>query len=428
MDYDSSDLVTLYSLGVMWHVFAESLACDAGSVSSTLFDEGTAWEYSVWKGSHGGIGLDVLLASAVASALEMRGLDSLAGFARHAASHGFHEGYGWEWSSNSFRFRCDPGAVAGFISEYSMVLAIAASISRCRSPACLAHLAYLLLEPVSRRILGGMGGLLDLVLDRVDIALSRVVYEGLQGVDRGCVVRVRLDGAGEWIWDSRDPGEWWASRWLAGLLAWKSVELLVDRYGPGVLAWPPARRHPLYVSRHLGPVLDKVSKSIPGLEWLWEASGLPDRWPVEPAPWELLAVVPGWECRDLGELAAYGFRTAWSNVVDGVLGSAGVGRGLRGLVSGLAAPFGLVLEDARRGTVIARVSKDEIGGLAGSGGACSVCGRSPIIIDRLCLGCLVRRLLPYAVVYGRGEIPFAKRLTSIVMSERAGKRVLTGLW
>ncbi len=417
MGSDRSDLVALYGIGVMWRVFAGNLACDAGSVSSTLGKDGIERGYHAWPGVPGGAGLDVLLASAVAVALEGRGFSDLAGFVSYTVSQGPRsvDGLGEDASSG---LHCDPDVMAGFIREYSTMLSVTASISRCRSPACLAHLAYLLLEPVSRRILGsikGVSGLLDSVFDRLDLALSRVVYEGLHDAEGGCIVRVWLDGVEEWVWDSRDPGEWWASRWLAGFLAWKSVEPLVDGYGPGVLAWPPARRHPLYVSRHLGPVLDKVSKSIPGLEWLWKASGLPDRWPVEPAPWELLVVVPGWECRDLGELATYGFRMAWDSVVRGVLDFAGAGGKIRSLGSGLTAPFGLVLEDARRGTVIARVRVDS--------------DRSPTIVDGgLCLGCLVRRLLPYAVVYGGGEVPFAKRLASIVMSGRAGRRILTGLW
>ena len=577
MGRGGADWLGVLGLAVLWHdppwkpwgITGHRVSGSGGDVPERIVNAMGEWkgkvqaEYKRLIEGAGGIPSherqSVILVAAVAVKLEEKGLEDLAGYVRRAGSiiagrdpwsgtvraadvlaaaldrlllekatggkqardagvqlvNPFNPNH----KLNSIPDEIDARLIADFINEYAEALATAASISKCKSPVCLLHLAYLLLEPVWYKVTGKSGRVYappadtriptHTVFDHVDAALTTLLWvaHGGEGDPSGCIVVVDLAGVQSWIRESRRLRDLWASSWLASLLAWKSVEYLVDVYGPGAMIQPPGRLHPFYTSKHLGPVLDKTSKSIPRMDWLWEASGLSLRWPVDPvSPSRVTIALPEEACSDAENMIKDGYIRAWRMILEEVvketeyLISEQNNREQNNdetlkLVRSLEPPLALrvikvsIREAFNRAKKLARergldpevyskllfyplvmlsmIPEEEAKTrLVASGRRsgpvyhklathiynkrdriefCTVCGHGVAVIDgeriqgynqryrvlageigrdRLCPYCLAKRLLRYVLTKYDDEIPLAKRLTGIPMSEEARRRLM----
>ncbi|MCE4605943.1 MAG: type III-B CRISPR-associated protein Cas10/Cmr2 [Desulfurococcales archaeon] len=188
--------------------------------------------------------------------------------------------------------------IAFFMKNYAEEL-VKLSIKGCEKyphskAVCLLHYAFMILEPLwylrtSRPEEDKLVVYVPpadtripthTVFDHLNAALAILNWvppyeEGLNG----CLVKIDLAGVQSWIKESRRLRDLWASSWLASFLAWKSVERLVEKYGPGILVTPTARLNPFYSARIIGYYIDSGGELS---SELWDPLGLPYKWPIDP--------------------------------------------------------------------------------------------------------------------------------------------------
>ena len=200
--------------------------------------------------------------------------------------------------------------------------------------------AFLLLEPIWYASMGG--GYRSFippadtrlpthtVFDHINAALMTLLWCSSDGL-KGSIAVVDLAGVQSWISESRALRDLWASSWIASLLAWKSIEALVEEHGPGVMVSPPARLTPFVASKL---VLSKIGgnttieiglpvpdphpdrQKIVGVE-LEKLLGLPHKWPVDPVtPSRLIIALPPGRSEDqLREAITRGIQEAWKEIL-----------------------------------------------------------------------------------------------------------------
>jgi len=221
--------------------------------------------------------------------------------------------------------------VASFIAEYVRSVAdVLEASSGAAGPggACrtLLHMAFSLLEPAWYATVGpeyvppaDTRIPTHTVFDHVNAALATMLWAGGEGEGlRGCLAVVDLAGVQEWIQESRRLRDLWAASWLASLLAWKSVESLVEEYGPGVLVQPPARLNPFYAAwliSRLNVSNDRVRSM------LMELLSLGHGFPVDPTlPTRITLALPPEACDSVEDRVRRGYGGAWREIMDRVAG------------------------------------------------------------------------------------------------------------
>jgi len=193
------------------------------------------------------------------------------------------------------------------------------------SPVLLYSLAYSLLEPLWYRVVGL--GYVPVADTRVPhhtvfdhIAASAMVSNWLLEGDGpgGCLAIVDLKSVQAWISEARRLRDIWAASWLASLLAWKTVEPLVEALGPDVLIQPPARLHPFHAARLLSQ-LGCRNTGESHCAALARLLGLPHGWPIDPTvPTTARLALPARACRVLREAAEEAYREAWGKIMEGL--------------------------------------------------------------------------------------------------------------
>ncbi len=215
------------------------------------------------------------------------------------------------------------GRIVDFIARYvSMIADIIESSEWAKEDSCraLLHTAFALLEPLWYRVAGAeyippadTRIPTHTVFDHVNAALATMFWSGEVGGE-GCIAVVDLAGVQEWISESRRLRDFWAASYIASLLAWKSVESLVEQYGPGVLVQPPARLNPFYAAWLISRLRLGGNNNIRNnLESLLN---LPYGFPVDPTlPTRLTIALPGYACNNVKKLVRSGYESAWKDVM-----------------------------------------------------------------------------------------------------------------
>lgn len=205
----------------------------------------------------------------------------------------------------------------------------------------LVHVAFLLMEHLWYRVFPGQAPPADTrvpghtVFDHVSAAMAMANWfsgaRGRKAAPRGYLVVVDLASVQSWIGEARRLRDMWAASWLASFLAWRTVEPLVERYGPDVLLQPPARLHPFYTAWLLSKLgfrkwsdLEKGARESRAVDVLrrvlepWFQG-----WPVDPTvpSRAVLVLPPDAGSRDeIGRLVAAGYSGAWRSVVSELAG------------------------------------------------------------------------------------------------------------
>ncbi|MEB3860978.1 MAG: hypothetical protein GSR84_02005 [Desulfurococcales archaeon] len=238
--------------------------------------------------------------------------------------------------------------------------------------------AFLLLEPIWYATMGeGYRSYIPpadtrlpthTVFDHVNAALMTLLWCSSDGL-KGSIAVVDLAGVQSWISESRALRDLWASSWIASLLAWKSIEALVEEYGPGVMVSPPARLTPFIASKLVlskigGNTTIEIGIPVPGPHSdrqtveveLGKLLGLPHGWPVDPVtPSRLIiALPPGLGEDQLREDITRGIQEAWKEILGrsldmveqlsqalGEHGREGIATGLVGYAREVEAPLAL---------------------------------------------------------------------------------------
>ncbi len=216
--------------------------------------------------------------------------------------------------------------VADYIAVLVSTLALLLEKSDKRSaspPVLLYSLAYSLLEPLWYRVVGvGYVPVADTrvphhtVFDHIAASAmaSNWLLEG--SGPRGCLAIVDLKSVQAWISEARRLRDIWAASWLASLLAWKTVEPLVEALGPDVLIQPPARLHPFYAARLLSRLGCRGTGESRCMA-LARLLGLPHGWPIDPTvPTTVRLALPARACRVLREAAEEAYWEAWSKITE----------------------------------------------------------------------------------------------------------------
>ncbi|MCE4628423.1 MAG: type III-B CRISPR-associated protein Cas10/Cmr2 [Desulfurococcales archaeon] len=205
--------------------------------------------------------------------------------------------------------------IAGYIGGYTKKVADYYKSAGNRKPLLLLNLAFLLLEPEWYRIAGknyvpaaDTRVPTHTVFDHLNASLATLLWY-LHGVGepKGCLAIVDLAGVQAWIQGARRLRDKWAASWLASVLAWKAVEPLVNRYGPGVLVSPPGRLHPLYTAM--------VASSTQKPHDLLKEAGFMSDWPLDPGPSSYLLSLPEKECVNLRNTVMRSLGDAWSSII-----------------------------------------------------------------------------------------------------------------
>ncbi len=219
--------------------------------------------------------------------------------------------------------------VAEFVVEHATLVVEALSnikVPDGKADSMLAvHVSYLLLEPVWYYVTSREGRIYappadtriphHTVFDHINAVLAV-----LNLTDNGCLAIVDLASVQQWILESRRLRDLWASSWLASFLAWKSIEALVKRYGPGVMVSPPGRLNPFYSTSIMGGIIQNLAGKHG--EWIWEALGLSSskKWPIDPVmPTRLLIALPGEACGRLEDNAKEGLKQSWKMIAGQVI-------------------------------------------------------------------------------------------------------------
>ncbi len=191
------------------------------------------------------------------------------------------------------------------------------------SPVLLYSLAYSLLEPLWYRVVGfGYVPVADTRVPHHTVfdhaAASAMVSNWLleDSGPGGCLAIVDLKSVQAWISEARRLRDIWAASWLASLLAWKTVEPLVEALGPDVLIQPPARLHPFHAAR----LLSRLGCRSTGESYcaaLARLLGLTHGWPVDPTvPTTARLALPARACRVLRDVAEEAYREAWGRIAE----------------------------------------------------------------------------------------------------------------
>ena len=240
-------------------------------------------------------------------------------------------------------YELDADTVAGYIVELTRLIEDVLTLKKGSQPVLkpelsgvelLVHSLYLLMEPVwyksTTRIKGDRQSAMPRLL--VPPADTRVplhtVFDHVNAVlsvinlrDNGCLAIVDLAGVQNWIKESRRTRDLWAASWLASLLAWKSIEPLVVKYGPGVLVSPPGRLHPFYAASVLGWYLEERGEQNP---WLYPALGIHAtyKWPsIATTPTRYILAIPGEACSNLEQTVRNAYAEAWKDLLGKILES-----------------------------------------------------------------------------------------------------------
>ncbi|MEB3859652.1 MAG: hypothetical protein LRS43_00415, partial [Desulfurococcales archaeon] len=190
-------------------------------------------------------------------------------------------------------------------------------------PMLLAHLVYSFLEPLWYKVISESG--LEpqkyvppadtripthTVFDHLNAALAALLWT-VGGGPSGCMAIVDLAGVQSWISEARRLRDLWAASWIASMLAWKTIEGLVEEYGPGVLVQPPARLNAFYASWLLGRKLgsDPAGRN---LKETLDMLGLRLGWPLDPTmPCRAHLALPKEECSGLEDRIKDYYERAW---------------------------------------------------------------------------------------------------------------------
>ncbi|ALL01403.1 CRISPR-associated protein [Pyrodictium delaneyi] len=175
----------------------------------------------------------------------------------------------------------------------------------------LVHVATLLMEHLWYKVFPGQAPPADTrvpghtVFDHVSAAMAMANwFSGARDGDvtpRGYLVVVDLASVQSWISEARRLRDMWAASWLASFLAWKSVEPLVERFGPDVLLQPPARLHPFYTAWLLSKLgfrrwsdLEKEARESRAVDVLHSVlEPWFQGWPIDPTvPSRVLIILP----------------------------------------------------------------------------------------------------------------------------------------
>lgn len=187
------------------------------------------------------------------------------------------------------------------------------------------NVSYLLLEPSWYWFTGSREGHLFVPVADTRIP-THTIFDHLNSVlvskilVDGALAVVDLAGVQDWIRESRRLRDLWASSWIASYLAWKGVEWLVRKYGPGVLISPPGRLNPFFASAVLGPWLESILDKDE-YKWIWTGLGFdPDvKWPINPViPSRLLIAVPSEELDNFEEKVKENIKFAWKQLWESV--------------------------------------------------------------------------------------------------------------
>ena len=146
----------------------------------------------------------------------------------------------------------------------------------------------------------------------------------------GCLVNVDLAGVQGWIAESKRIRDMWAASWLASWLTWKSIEALVDEYGPDIMVKPPSFPHPFYTAR----LISRITNNNIQVK-LAEILELNNGYPLDPTvPSVALLALPCEQesTSDIEVLIVDSYRRAWKKLLGIMLkgGSNGF-PGLKGL-------------------------------------------------------------------------------------------------
>ncbi|MCE4602282.1 MAG: hypothetical protein F7C08_01500 [Desulfurococcales archaeon] len=201
--------------------------------------------------------------------------------------------------------------------------------------AALLHSSLLVLEEAWWRVMGGyMPPLADTrsphhtVFDHLYATVAACGMVSPSGKPTGRIIIVDLAGVQAWISETRRLRDLWASSWLASMLAWRSVEPLVEALGPGVMVSPTTRLNPFYLSWLAGKAgisdIESECNSAKGkgawMEILCQSlkMAMPKGWPLDPImPTRIhLIVPPGME--DIEGTVKNSYRRAWTTIINGV--------------------------------------------------------------------------------------------------------------
>ncbi|MEB3774254.1 MAG: hypothetical protein GSR86_04940 [Desulfurococcales archaeon] len=197
--------------------------------------------------------------------------------------------------------------------------------------AALLHSSLLVLEEAWWSVMGFIPPLADTrtphhtIFDHLYATVAACGMITPKGEPAGRVVVVDLAGVQAWISETRRLRDLWAASWMASMLAWRSVEPLVEQLGPGVMVSPTTRLNPFYLSwlaskAGVSDIESACGKS--GDKWLEtlcsSLSIMPKRWPVDPImPTRIhLIIPPGIE--DVESRVKEAYRRAWESILEGI--------------------------------------------------------------------------------------------------------------
>ncbi|MEB3778654.1 MAG: type III-B CRISPR-associated protein Cas10/Cmr2 [Desulfurococcales archaeon] len=201
--------------------------------------------------------------------------------------------------------------------------------------AALLHSSLLVLEEAWWSVIGGyMLPLADTrsphhtVFDHLYATAAACGLVSKNGEPTGRVVIVDLAGVQAWISETRRLRDLWASSWLASMLAWRSVEHLVERLGPGVMVSPTTRLNPFYLSWLAGKagISNIESKCMNNrgkdkwLEMLCKSLKIvmPRGWPLDPImPTRIYLIIPP-GIEDVESNVEEAYRRTWMSILKGV--------------------------------------------------------------------------------------------------------------